>query len=557
VFTLKRLVTSTALMLLLTGAAYGDDYVPGQVIVKFNSDPLLYLTGEEVHSQLQELESALVSNAVYYFEQTFPEPAAEDFNDNGGRWSFSEFYDNWEEMNLGGWYLLKYGVQENPEVVANVFEELQVVDIANADSYVKLCDPPPPVEPNDTYFLRQWYLHYDEPWSIDAQNAWRFQKGNPKFIVAVIDTGVKLNHLDLDGKLLPGFDFVWWTYEPWDKDDHGTCVAGIISAETNNTRGIAGVDWYARLLPVKVLEPPHGTFYTVAQGINWAVGAGADILNMSIGGINPPDVLEDACNNAWDNGRLLVASSGNIGDFGNVVNYPAGYSSVIGVGATEADGSLAYYSVTGPHVELTAPVNCYTTSAFLHGDPPRYYRTFAGTSAAAPVVSGVAALAWAHYETWTNLKIRKKLQGSVKDRGDPGWDPEYGWGIINAYYAVKPADNKGPGVLAGVDKSETTGLSFMASFDKKLLDKREPYAFPNPAKAVTTISFFSGTGFYDARIYDITGRKVKSWEGISSGLMTVNWDLSYDDGSSAGPGVYLVRVSDGITTNIIKTVVTR
>jgi len=284
------------------------------------------------------------------------------------------------------------------------------------------------IAPNDTYFDQQWALS-----KIRAPVAWDQETGTSDPIIAIVDTGVDLSHPDLNAKIVPGWDFVNDDGSAQDDHGHGTHVAGIAAAETNNGQGVAGVSWGARLMPIKVLdENGDGYWSDVARGVRYACNHGAQIINLSLGGDNPSSTLEDALEQAYQDGCLIVAAAGNSAR--NQIDYPARYPEVIAVTATDRNDALASFSDYGPQAEVAAPgVDIWSTLW------PHTYGWKQGTSMSTPYVSGLAALVWSACPQLDNSGVRGVLQSTAKDLGAAGWDPKYGYGRIDAKNALEYA----------------------------------------------------------------------------------------------------------------------
>jgi subtilisin family serine protease len=235
---------------------------------------------------------------------------------------------------------------------------------------------------SDTLYAEQWALPV-----IGAPDAWATLPVNvPQIIVAVIDSGICSDHMDLRNRVLRGWDFVENDARPQDVFGHGCGVAGIIAANINNGIGIAGIAPNVQLLPVRVLDASGiGTYSNVAAGIIYAVDNGAAIINLSLGGANPSTLLENAVNYALSRHVMVIAAAGNTGQEGLL--YPARYDAVIAVGSVDQDLQRSNFSSYGPQLDLLAPGRDIMTTA-LGGE----YRLLTGTSFAAPQVSGVAAL---------------------------------------------------------------------------------------------------------------------------------------------------------------------
>jgi len=273
------------------------------------------------------------------------------------------------------------------------------------------------IEPDaEVYALEQ-----NVPWGIDrvfGDEEYKFptwQESTGVGIgVAVLDTGIDGDHEDLP-ELSGGTNTIDDT--DWDSDGsgHGTHVAGTIAA-LDNDYGVVGVSPDVDLYAVKVLDDSgSGTVSTVVAGIEWAVEEEIPIINMSLGSSSYSETLQDACNTAYEEGSLLVASAGNSGNRGgggDNVGYPARFDSVTAVAASNSRDQRASFSSTGPDVELIAPgANIFSTV------PDNEYTAYNGTSMAAPHVTGTAALVWAVNSELTNSEVREILTSTAEDLG--------------------------------------------------------------------------------------------------------------------------------------------
>ncbi|WP_440953231.1 S8 family serine peptidase [Methanococcoides sp. FTZ1] len=257
--------------------------------------------------------------------------------------------------------------------------------------------------------------------------------------VAIIDTGIDYNHPDLNASYAGGYDYVNKDYDPMDDRGHGTHVAGTVAA-VNNEFGVIGAAPDAELYAVKVLDSDgSGSYTNVISGVQWAADNEMDVASMSLGGGLNSISLKRACNNAYEQGVVLVASAGN--SYGGRVSYPAAYDSVIAVSATDEDDTIAYFSSIGLQVELAAPgVNVNSTV------PDNKYDYKDGTSMAAPHVTGTVALLLntnihTDYDangdsSWDPAEVRERLHDTATDMGDSGKDIYYGYGLVNASAAV-------------------------------------------------------------------------------------------------------------------------
>ena len=257
--------------------------------------------------------------------------------------------------------------------------------------------------------------------------------------VAIIDTGIDIDHPDLN--VQGGVNYVTSGGSYDDDNGHGTHVAGITAA-LDNDAGIVGVAPQAALYAVKVLNNyGSGSWSTVISGIEWSIDNGMQVINMSLGATSGSVALQNACNNAWNAGIIVVAAAGNSGSGTNTVLYPAQYTtSVIAVAATNSSNTRASFSSTGPAVELAAPgYRIYST--YRGGG----YTTLDGTSMASPHVAGVAVLVIAtgisdaNGNGRINDEVRTRLDTTALHlgTGDPGTRNNlYGYGLVDAYKAA-------------------------------------------------------------------------------------------------------------------------
>ncbi len=269
-----------------------------------------------------------------------------------------------------------------------------------------------------------------------------------------VNTGeIANNNIDDDSNGLiddvNGWDFINSDGHPNDDDGHGTHVAGTVAQTTNNSLGVAGVAFNTTIMPIKVLSAAgSGSFAQVADGINYAVANGADIVSMSLGASVGAAVIENAVANAFNNEVVVVAACGNSGT--SDCDFPAAYNSyVIAVGATQYDETKAPYSSFGPSLDVVAPGGNtgvdQNSDGFTDGvlqntfsDTPVdfAYWFFEGTSMATPHVSGLAALLLAKDANLTPTQVRNAIESTADDLGTTGRDNTFGWGLINAKDAL-------------------------------------------------------------------------------------------------------------------------
>ncbi len=345
--------------------------------------------------------------------------------------------------------------------------------------------------PNDpAYGFQAW--HYEQ---INMPEAWDRSTGMGNVKVAVLDTGVALNHPDLATRTTSdGYDFIVSQSnsgdgdgadsdpsDPGDGQDnarcpnsrdyissfHGTHVAGTIGASGNDNVGVAGVNWNVDIMPIRVLGCNGGNDYEVSQGILYAAGLAndfgvypnspADIINLSLGSEYPSRTSREAIVAARDAGVIIIAAAGNTALNGNPLSYPASYPGVVSVGATNPEGQRAAYSQYNDEVDIAAPggyadSNAQFSSAGLvvstfatteNGSISPGIMGMSGTSMAAPHVAGVASLMKGIYPSFTADDFDLVLANGLmtQDLGANGKDVEYGYGLIDAKKSLQAAES--------------------------------------------------------------------------------------------------------------------
>ena len=314
--------------------------------------------------------------------------------------------------------------------------------------------------PNDPDFAQQWGLT-----KINAPDAWDRTTGDPSIVVGIVDTGIDLDHPELQPLIVAGQDLVdlgtsptapaGWVFEgdfvgvdadPQDEVGHGTHVAGTVSALSNNGVGVAGVTWQCRLMPVRVLARIRrlsdnrvsgvGSAADIAAGIRWAVDHGARVINMSLGGDVDTTVERNAVAYAIQQGVVVVAAMGN--DNTSTPSFPGAYPDVIAVGATNPNDTRASFSNMGPHIDVAAP-GVGIRSTYWDNT----YANLQGTSMASPHVAGVAALILSCNPNLPAAQVGQIIRDTARPLRDNPADPvpnnNYGYGMVDAKAAVDRA----------------------------------------------------------------------------------------------------------------------
>jgi thermitase len=300
------------------------------------------------------------------------------------------------------------------------------------------------VLPNDPGFAYQWYL-YNQPGGpttpggapaygadVDAPLAWSRSRGGSAVRIAIVDTGIDTTHPDLAGKVVMAENFTA-SNTTSDLSGHGTHVAGIAAASFDNGRGISGVAPNAQLMDVKVLAvgadgQSTGDCADVADGIVWAADHGANVINMSLGSPSPCAAMALAVDYAFAHGALPIAAAGNAGT--SASSYPAAYAHVLSVAATTDADELAGFSnrgaswvdVAAPGVGIVSTLPTYDNASGETG-----YGYLSGTSMAAPIVSGIAALIWDQMPTASaNRDVETRIFASAQAIAGTGTYWRYG-----------------------------------------------------------------------------------------------------------------------------------
>lgn len=331
-------------------------------------------------------------------------------------------------------FLVRFPVERAVAEVAQVLSALPEVEFAHPNylgqgGFV----------PNDTRFTAQW--HHDNLASpgadIQSIPAWDLTRGDAAVVLAVLDTGIERNHPEFLGRTLQGWDFVNNDNDPEADHSHGAACTGLAAANADNGFAVAGVDHFATILPVKVLDQNNnGTTMALIEGLTYS-GPLARVISLSL--INYPDAagLHAALQAARDAGAILIACGGN-GGIGNAdVTMPGKSPLTISVGATGSTDARASFSGTGAALDVVAPGQSVRTVRFgsmVDGDS-----SFSGCSAATPVVAGIASLAVALDPTLTHDRFLQALIDGAEDQvGDPaedtpGRDDYHGYGRVNAW----------------------------------------------------------------------------------------------------------------------------
>ncbi|WP_052345243.1 S8 family serine peptidase [Planktothrix rubescens] len=349
---------------------------------------------------------------------------------------------------------------------------------------------PQATTPNDPGYSQLWGLNNTgqsggtADADIDAPEAWDIQKGNQNLVIGVIDTGVDYNHPDLSANIwtnpgeiagdgidndsngyiddVRGWDFAYNDNNPMDGNGHGTHVSGTIAGKGNNSVGVTGVAWNAKIMPLKFLSDA-GSGYTSAAilAINYATAKGVKLTNNSWGGGGYSQALSDAINTAGQQGALFIAAAGNSSQNTDTTPaYPASYnlSNIISVASTTRTDGLSYFSNYGATtVDLGAP-----GSDIYSAWPNSSYNTISGTSMASPHVTGAAALLWSQNPTWTAQQVKDRLMQKTDPISALSGKTVSG-GRLNINNALASSDTTPPTASSFSPTDNATGVAVAAN----------------------------------------------------------------------------------------------
>jgi subtilisin family serine protease len=429
--------------------------------------------------------------------------------------------------------------------------------------------------PDDFLMLFQWHVDSAGDEDIKLPEAWDIERGDSSVVIAIMDTGVDIEHPDLMNRIwtnwaeIPGNDtdddgngyvddIHGWDFGNGDNDPmphalinsqgidvgfHGTHMAGIASAETNNSIGVAGTCWDSRIMPLKILDSLGVlTLESITSAFEYATDEGADVLSMSFGipaGTDPGEVdpayMQTLVDNATAAGVVCVASAGN--DSTDVAPLPAGNDDVLAVGATDQTNSRLFFSNFGSWVDVCSPgtaiysticrnyeFDLNSTLAYIlfwawnQIDPYMYGD---GTSMSTPQVSGVAALIRSRWPSLTSQQVAQRIlsTGDVISTDLP-------IGVkLNAYQAVM-------GDLVGAPGPSGLALRFES-------------VAPNPFASSTTLRFaVPAEGHVSLALFDVQGRRVRQLVGetVPAGLHAAHWDGRGEDGRRLTSGIYFAKL---------------
>jgi len=420
-----------------------NNYAKGELIIKFKQE-----TGEVLPTHVTALASVGISSIDAIFNRVGVTQIKKVFKNK-------QPPVNKALPDLTRIYYLKLSLNADIPSIAKELSQNPNVEYAEPRYIYEMYDVP-----DDPLYSDQWYLP-----KINASNAWDISQGDADVVIGIIDTGVDWTHPDLvenmwtnDGetgldangnnKRTNGIDddnngyiddWNGWDFcgddghtpdnDPMDIYGHGTHCSGIASAVTNNEIGVAGLGRTCQIMPIRVIY--YGVLLFGPEGIVYAADNGCDIVNLSWGGGHPSSFLNDAIQYAHQSGTFVIAAAGN--DDTSEKKYPASYTNVFSVAATDENDNKASFSSYGSSIDISAPGN-HMLSTVLDDS----YGYMSGTSMAAPLVAGLAGLIKSQNPNWTNVQIANQILMSADniDELNPQFIGMLGSGRINALNAL-------------------------------------------------------------------------------------------------------------------------
>jgi subtilisin family serine protease len=432
-----------------------SSYLPDRVIVKLNSGSVSMKSANRFG--IVSLDNYIQRYSVQSVERLFPG----NFIDSKGR-----------SVDMSNFYVIRYTSPIDAFKVAEEISKQAEVQYAEPWFIYKL-DDVTACSVNDTYRSSQWVLN-----KILADSAWCISTGDTTVVIGIVDSGVQWSHPDLQANIFinsgeygddglggykqnngldddgngmiddyHGWDFGGANYLNPIADNnptptntvitagHGTHVAGIASAVTNNSTGVAGIGYKCKLLPVKVISDDDPNQYIIFgfEGILYSAMMGARVINLSWSGSGASQFEQEIIDTVTAHGALVVAAAGNYASAGNPVQYPASYRGVLSVAATTTTDTKSSYSEYNEFVDVSAPGDNIYSTYYSNS-----YAYMSGTSMATPLVAGLAALVASQFPSYTGLQIGEQLRVSSDniDALNPSYVNLMGRGRINAYNAL-------------------------------------------------------------------------------------------------------------------------
>lgn len=382
-----------------------------------------------------------------------------------------------------------------------------VIEFAEPDGYYQTLRIP-----NDPYYQSYQYNLKQ----LNAESAWDISTGNAGTKTAVVDTGADFAHEDLQGRLINGYDYIDNDQSPNDEHYHGTCVAGILGAATNNSKGVAGATWQNPMLVIRIGDAMgYASYEDMASAFIYAADNGARAVNISFGGYYDSETVRQAVDYAWSKNSVIIAAAGNEGTSDPI--YPAAIPNVVAVSALDSNDVISDYSTYGSFIDVAAYGT--VTCPLLGGG----YATGSGTSFAAPEVAALFGLVFSINPSLSQQRAIDVVKQTATDLGSAGVDIYYGSGKVNFLRAVQEAGNINPtpvnvnltiNLQGRTDKTSTSDnlKAYNAGGSTKVLDRNDISTNSNGAGTFTINTLLPGN-------YDFS---LKPFYYLSQKLANVN-----------------------------------
>lgn len=511
------------------GQTINHDYYDGQLWVQFNPSATDQIAHHFDRVQLQDFEHLLPDHLFSQFEVT----------------QVRKPFHFAKTKEISEVYQIFFNAVGSELTFARALEELPMVNYAEQVPVMR-----PTFTPNDLGpeggNNNQWNL-----WRINAQDAWDITTGSTEIVVAIVDDAVLVSHPDLLPNLVAGYDVADNDNDPMPNEPgmtHGTHVAGIAGAATNNGVGIASIGFNVRIMPVKSSNVSE--FISDAySGVIWAADNGANVINMSWGGSGFSNTGQNIINYAYAAGCVNVAAAGNDGV--NAVFYPAGYNNVISVASTTTNDAKSGFSNFGSWIDISAPGSAIRSTYFNSSYTPTY-ANLQGTSMASPLVAGLCGLVWSVNPEMTPAQVTDCVLNTADNinGANPNFIGQLGSGRINAFEAVQCAQatvNAPP--VATINSNNTVScpgglIQFFGSSAGGLATSYS-WTFPGGNPGVSNLQnpvvSYSGVGFYAVTLavsndFGDNEISVPGYVEISSNGIDIFFTEDFETGSFADLG---------------------
>jgi thermitase len=554
---IATLLTATLLSFLVVSISLSQEraaYAPGHVIIRLKTNQSFSKsTSGFLTCGLPRLDSVMLQLRVVDVRPLF----GPEHSDQYLRRIFG----------LDRVYLLRFGNSENIDSTVEQLNALQDIEYAEPDGigYGGGAIQSDSLVPNDTYFSNQWAFRNQSSLflvpglgkrgaDIKATTAWSICTGDSDIVVALLDSGLKWDHPDIADRVwvnrreipgngidddangfaddIRGWNFAYNNNDIRDDYGHGTNIASIVGATSNNDLGYAGLDWGCKLMVLKELDSTnHGLYSWWASALYYAANNGARVVNMSEGGTTDSPTLKTAIQYAYGRGCLITAAMMNTNTATRF--YPAAYDEyVLAVGMTDFDDRRVSLSTTsgsnyGPWLDVVAPGAAIC--GLSHTSDTDYQRVWYGTSMATAMVSGFASLLLAQDSARDPAMLRDIIRATADDtvgmqsEDTPGYDVYYGYGRINCY--------------RGLAYSPTTAVTAPHAVPLRWNLQQN---YPNPFNAATTIRYSVPAGqCILLRVFDVLGREIARL--MDKVVPPGEYELVFD-ASGLASGVYIYRM---------------